>query len=226
MPLLCTYCNSLANTKDHVPPKLIFPKPRPRLITVPACSICNHQASKDDEYFRLVSVLEEKSGEHTSAVGIQGSVLRSLERSEAKGLKTSFQQQINYFDIVTEAGIYLGTSLGYEVDRSRLNRVIQRVTRGIFLHTFGRRLPIEAKVSATPARILKDQSAVDFVNNMLTHGPPWQCLGESTFCWKYITCAEQQDTSAWLFIVYHSIAFLSFTIGEKPQAPEQKHGQT
>jgi len=226
MTTLCTYCNLLANTKDHVPPKLLFPKPRPQLITVPACSMCNQKASKDDEYFRLVTALEEKSGEHTSAVGIQGSILRSLERAEAKGLKTSFQQHLNNYDIVTEAGIYLGTSLGYEVDRSRLNQVIQRVTRGIFFHTFGRRLPIEAKVSATPARNLIDQSAVNFVKNMLAYGSPWRCLGKSTFCWKYTTCAEQKDTSAWLFIVYHSIAFMSFTIGEKPQTPEQQNGQT
>ena len=57
----CVYCGREAQlTSDHIPPKNLFPKPRPsNLITVPSCKRCNRSASKDDEYLRLVLVMRE-----------------------------------------------------------------------------------------------------------------------------------------------------------------------
>ena len=51
----CYICGSRENlTKEHVPPKGLFPVPRPNnLIKVPGCEPCNNGKSQDDEYFRL-----------------------------------------------------------------------------------------------------------------------------------------------------------------------------
>ena len=48
---LCIYCRTAeADTRDHVPPDLLFPPPKPStLITVPACRPCNQGFQKDDE---------------------------------------------------------------------------------------------------------------------------------------------------------------------------------
>jgi 5-methylcytosine-specific restriction endonuclease McrA len=59
---LCIYCGAAEDlTVDHVPPKNLFPKPRPSdLITVPACRTCNKSYERDDDYFRLaMTVLGE-----------------------------------------------------------------------------------------------------------------------------------------------------------------------
>src|SRR5688572_5404399 len=52
--ILCCYCGlRKATTKDHIPPRSIFNKPRPHdLITVPSCIECNLSASKSDERFK------------------------------------------------------------------------------------------------------------------------------------------------------------------------------
>ena len=51
---LCALCGvNQASTRDHVPPKAIFPKPRPPLITVPACFECNNSASDLDDLFKV-----------------------------------------------------------------------------------------------------------------------------------------------------------------------------
>jgi hypothetical protein len=51
----CYLCGTPATTQDHIPPKCMFPKPRPTdLITVPSCCACNDKTKLDDEYFRLV----------------------------------------------------------------------------------------------------------------------------------------------------------------------------
>src|SRR5262245_14982592 len=57
----CIYCRTAkADTRDHVPPDLLFPSPKPkRLITVPACRACNQGFQQDDELlgFALSSLI-------------------------------------------------------------------------------------------------------------------------------------------------------------------------
>src|SRR2546426_12101235 len=52
----CIYCRTAkADTRDPVPPDLLFPSPKPsNLITVPACKPCNQGFQKDDEVLALV----------------------------------------------------------------------------------------------------------------------------------------------------------------------------
>jgi hypothetical protein len=51
----CVYCGEQRElTRDHVPPRCLFSKPRPSdLITVPCCAHCNGDFQKHDEYFRI-----------------------------------------------------------------------------------------------------------------------------------------------------------------------------
>jgi hypothetical protein len=52
----CIYCGSTTEpTRDHVPPRAVFPKPRPtNMVTVPACRACNAAAGADDDHFATV----------------------------------------------------------------------------------------------------------------------------------------------------------------------------
>lgn len=51
----CVMCGrEKACSRDHVPPKCIFPDPRPGdLVTVPACTVCNMHRSGLDEQFKV-----------------------------------------------------------------------------------------------------------------------------------------------------------------------------
>lgn len=60
MKELCVYCGSEANTRDHIPPKRIFSKPRPNiLLTVLSCRKCNSSFQLDDEYFDVMLSMTE-----------------------------------------------------------------------------------------------------------------------------------------------------------------------
>jgi hypothetical protein len=50
---ICAYCGAPSpETRDHIPPRGVFPSPRPGdLITVPSCRPCNQGASARDERF-------------------------------------------------------------------------------------------------------------------------------------------------------------------------------
>jgi hypothetical protein len=53
----CFLCGATDNlTRDHIPPKGLFPKPRPsNLYTAPCCGPCNNGASQEDEYLRMAA---------------------------------------------------------------------------------------------------------------------------------------------------------------------------
>ena len=49
----CVYCGDIADSKDHVPPKVLLETPYPpNLCTVPACRACNASYADDERYYR------------------------------------------------------------------------------------------------------------------------------------------------------------------------------
>jgi hypothetical protein len=62
----CYFCGALATSKEHVPPRCLFPKAgdvvdgadyRKNLVTVASCDVHNMHKSKEDEYLRFILAL-------------------------------------------------------------------------------------------------------------------------------------------------------------------------
>lgn len=51
---------------EHVIAKCIIPKPRPTMITVPVCGICNDRKKFDDEQLRGMLVMDIKNEGHAT----------------------------------------------------------------------------------------------------------------------------------------------------------------
>jgi hypothetical protein len=88
----CVYCGAGGTlTRDHVPPKTIFPKLWPLgLITVPAYLKCNQDNSKDDEYFRLPLSVRRGLSDHPAIQQSQSKVIRSLLDPNSPEIRQSF----------------------------------------------------------------------------------------------------------------------------------------
>ncbi len=131
----CVYCGSSQEiTSDHIPPACLFSRPRPSLITVPSCVSCNRGASLDDEYFRLV-VAGSQITETVSAADRSFEVaLRGLKRSA--GLRAR----------LSESGSWAGGSYEVMLDLPRLKRVVNRIVRGLFYKSAGRRLSSDYEI--------------------------------------------------------------------------------
>ena len=78
--IVCVYCGALSpQTRDHVPPACLFPRPRPTdLVTVPACEACNAAFSMDDEYFRLAMLAS--ATDHPQGAIAWTEAMRSLRK--------------------------------------------------------------------------------------------------------------------------------------------------
>lgn len=139
----CIYCGSPnPTTSDHVPPQSFFPSPAPNnLITVPACKRCNGGAAKDDEFFRLVLVMNEKTKGNPAREALVPTVKRSLVRFRAQGLASKFWSSTRSVGRVTADGLYLGQGLFFSTDGQRLDRTATRIVQGLFFHEFGEAVP-------------------------------------------------------------------------------------
>lgn len=210
----CIYCGSAqALTDDHIPPKTLFPKPRPsNLITVRSCRTCNEGASKDDEYFRLMISMRHDTGDHPAVKQILPSIYRSLQKPAKKGFQQALFKSMKEMDVVSTGGIYLGTTQGYDVNFARLDRVALRITTGLFYHHFGERLPSGFRITAYSTDGLKDldtgaKSRVIDLFDKVTRNQP-HIFGEGVFVYWYQPVQGQNPIGAWVLAFYERVGFL------------------
>lgn len=131
----CIYCDSQEKiTSDHVPPRCLFSKPRPHLLTVPACEKCNNSAKLDDEYFRIVVSVGVENNLEGQRAWREG-VIRTLRRSEK--LLQHLLGSTRSVDIVTPAGVIVGTGHAFKAENDRIRRVVIRIVRGLLWHHYG-----------------------------------------------------------------------------------------
>lgn len=137
----CYMCSSAATSREHVPPRCLFPKSadtgfnfRQRLITVPSCDLHNTRKAQDDEFLMvsLAGILGNNSIGYSHRLG---KVNRAVLRSSRRLLDAAFVSKQSHFVAVDEnkfLEIIWGTP-----DVARLQRCFDRIARGLHRHHFG-----------------------------------------------------------------------------------------
>jgi hypothetical protein len=126
----CYLCGSREQlTRDHIPPKGLFPKPRPtNLETISCCFPCNNGAAKDVEYFRLATsslMNRNEQGDRAWSRVVES----TLKAARIKPLIDELRGGIKPITITTQAGLLLpGTEIPARADV--IARVIARLTLG------------------------------------------------------------------------------------------------
>ena len=119
----CVYCGDYRElTKDHVPPRSLFSKPRPALITVPCCSPCNKGFQQDDEYFQLMVKAGIDKQRFPKELADSLKAINNLARPESRRFAISFLEH------------YEPNPGRHHVDLKRIERVLHRIVRGLFYH--------------------------------------------------------------------------------------------
>jgi hypothetical protein len=147
----CYMCKRVATSREHVPPKCIFPERkdvpgedfRSQLITIPSCDQHNLSKSKDDE-FLLISIAGVIGNNSIGYRQNQTKIGRSLKKASvellqafyAKGLRTVDVDKTNKFLVVI-----LGTQ-GY----NRLEKCFDHIARGLYFHHFNRQFHGRMKI--------------------------------------------------------------------------------
>lgn len=213
----CIYCGGYGKiTNDHTPPKGIFPKPLPsNLITVPACSKCNHAAHGDDEYFRLVLTMRHDTSELECVKPVLETVFRSLKRQDKQGFARAFLGTYKRRPVVTPSGLFIGYQPTYDVDRHRLLRVVARTAKGLFFKHRKRALPLNYDSTAIdkeeyPRLDPNVQSTMRAVLQLMEDQNP-RVFGQGVFkYWRHFL-EEDENVSVWLMVFYQRVPFFAMT---------------
>ncbi|WP_244442624.1 hypothetical protein [Azospirillum lipoferum] len=147
----CYMCKSLSTSKEHVPPKCLFPEGkefgedfRKNLITVPSCDQHNSAKSSDDEFLMisLAGIIGNNS------IGFRhkfSKVNRAIRRNSKILLEEVFVGEKKIFAIECRNNSFIDCIWGTP-NYERLSRCFDRIVRGIYLHHFGEKFFGETRV--------------------------------------------------------------------------------
>ena len=202
----CIYCGTSDGlTKDHVPPKCLFPKPRGPQITVPACMACNQSFKKDDEYFAM-AVAVEAYVDHPSALQVWEQSLRPMIL-QGQGLQRMLSDSILEGEVVTPAGVHLPDRRAIRFKKNRILRVVARIVRGLLWHHYKVKPSANAVFEIHRNPTLNNQIA-DFINSMTRLS--W--VGDDIFRYRHSLVEGDPDGSIWClqFYCYSELLVLVF----------------
>ena len=202
---LCYLCGKPgADTKDHIPPRGIFPKnPSGQLITVPAHRKCNNQFSKDDEWIRnFIIAVSWKSPKAQEAWKEQ--VLPSWEKNP--GAKKAFQQRLISIGVKDPLSGTITKQTGVKIGKAIMNPQIARWTRGLFYDRFKRPIPGNIKVSCEK---ITPEAFISLIKEGIR--PEWITVELGVFKYTYIAANENKHIGFAIFIFFDTQIYLGST---------------
>jgi len=216
----CAYCGrARPETRDHVPPQNLFPKPRPsNMITVPCCEQCRDGWSDDDEYFRVAIVSAIGTHENPYAQEVYCALLRSISKPMKVGFASLVRESLMKVEVQTEAGLYLGVAPAIKVNKVRFDRVAQRIIRGLFFHEKGYPVPEGYEVGNRFYQFGFERMVKSLGNAPFAE----QCvIGDSIFIYTFASCTDAPDCTVWLSVFFRGLPFIGYTT-----KPEEKSDRT
>ena len=193
---VCVICGVReAETRDHIPPKNLFPRPRPRpsdLLTVPAYLRCNNGDSEEDEHFRTYLSLQIGHESDITKKLWEGGAKRSLMRRTATRKKL--------LESVTPLSIGSGSDveerLAFAVPIRVYDVVFTRVTKGLYFHHTGKILGADIKISISPLYSIADKSVI-YIRDLPTYS-----FGDGAFIYKSGIVSDDDRYSGWIYQFY------------------------
>jgi hypothetical protein len=213
----CIYCGSCENiTVDHIPPKALFPEPRPsNLLTVPCCKKCNESFSKDDEYFRTVLVSCAAVYSDPNVQAVNAKLLRSMARPEATAMASTIRKSLCVVDLKSLGGIYLGRSPAMRVNARRINRVTGRIARGLFYVIHNYPVPMGYEVKC----LFKDDALSmpkEFIDTWRGFWKQPVTIGENIFSYSYALCVDEPNGMLFVYWFYGKLYFYGYIVPNLP----------
>jgi hypothetical protein len=158
-PVMCVYCGVRPATENEHVIGNVFYVSFPKFgVTVPSCSDCNRKRGDggprdlhlDEEYMRNALCLAEGTQDHPIAATLyQEKVVRSFRRSI--GLAASVLNASGFTELKTEEGLFEPyTSPCFYPEVPRLQRVLRKITRGLYYWAREKRLPDDYSVLVNP----------------------------------------------------------------------------
>lgn len=202
----CAFCGGRATTRDHIPNCKFFPKPRPSdLITVPSCSPCNNATSADEEYFLNV-ILSHWKADTSSALATRKD--RFDKRTERRvRMARRMLDDVRFDEWVTNAGVSAGQGYVLKVDAPRLERIFEKIVRGLYWEHYRERLPTDR---ATFSKLDDSLELIrlPLMNEILRQGVG-RVVGDQTFEYRIVRMTDGSQTAQVAMVFFGAVTVLT-----------------
>ncbi len=201
---LCYFCGKPnADSKDHIPPRGIFPKkPQGQLITVPAHKSCNEEFHKDDELFRNIII----SGCYRTENGRKAwdeQVVDSWKKN--RGAKKSLRDLLIPIVIKDPTTGTIVQKYGIAIELELFERQVKRWARGLYYNRFKEPLSQESKIVVE--RLLPPEISINSMNNHFTKNgikPKWIHVEKNVFSYFYAASIEDKNVGFIIFVLFNT----------------------
>lgn len=139
------------------------------------------------------------------AQGIIDSLLRSIKRSP--GFANLLMNSIEEIEIVTESGIYLGKQDAFKLDGARVNRVSQRIIRGLFFKENKFPLPANYQV-ITKIQQFGFESILEKVPDIQLES--LRIIQNGVFSYTFCRTSDEPNSGIWLLLFYNYLPIAGF----------------
>jgi hypothetical protein len=199
----CYMCRSTDKlTSDHVPPKNLFPKPRPKnLITVPCCESCNAGFSKLDERFRAFVSMPLNVSPVGKAIMREKAFGRSFKDSPK--LKKQMAQDAFTGTLTTELGPITVPLLA--MDKDVVDHFLTRLTKGLLANYY------------SDVNYFNFQFTIMLLNQFGANHPTFKAItskliadqrGDGVFRFWHGLALEDRTTGIWIYQFYDAAIFM------------------
>ncbi|MDR3735416.1 MAG: hypothetical protein P4L10_07755 [Acidobacteriaceae bacterium] len=162
-------------------------------------------------------MLSIKSGlrETDSSRDARSAAVRAFSKPTKQRFTQAILRSFNDVEVHSPAGLYLGKRLVYNVDLTRLCKVIERTVLGLHLEEFKTRLPEghQCKAYALEGFTEASLAATGNIKTLWKYATSGQRrdLGVNVFTYWVHEMQDTQGASLWAFVVYGSVGFLAIT---------------
>lgn len=138
--------------------------------------------------------------------------MRSLSRPEQKRFALMLTGSVREIEVLTKAGIYLRNAPAIEIDTKRIDRVGERIIRGLFFHEKKRPIPKEYKVTA---KIY--QFGIDPFGKILegVQFHELRSVQNGIFRYTFQDTDEDSNSGIWLLPLFESLDIVGYTMPKK-----------
>jgi hypothetical protein len=225
---LCIYCGIRpAVENEHVIGKVFYIQRPKKAITVPSCSACNRGRGDggtqdlhlDEEYMRTILCMTEGCSNHPVAVALlETNIARSFRRRN-RGLRQRLLKSIQRTERWSTGGVFQPYSSPFiRPDFSRFQRVLRKITKGLFYHVLDKPLPTDYQVLVNP--FIKPHEVPVLVEKLRAKGDPSEYQTADEYdVFKFMVRTGNDSRTEWLLRFYDWAVFHSWTLPRNETAP-------
>ena len=199
----CYLCGSTERiTRDHIPPRGLFPEPRPDdLITVPCCYACNQRFSNADEMLRVFvsgAINRSRAGDQIW----KGKVIpRTLGRKRQRSLTRHIIRSINRTTVSTPHGSFIAASI--TAPQECITPTLIRIVKGLLFRYYPDFEYHDLVFCAVPL----DQFNLDVQINPVAHLLKHHASGDGVFSSWHGFANDAPRCGVWFLVFYNAVGF-------------------